>query len=239
MLWDDVMQFLIPVWLCRHPCRVWETAKRTTRQANTEADGDGRLPSVFCPGAVFRVGHNLPCAAPLRRGNHRPAQANAAQRLRCHGEAVPPSFGMLHSGVSCRSNTFVIYKLPTLPVIFSLDLRVHDILCLGLRLDWWGWKCRDYSTEGAQGRNRIQGGSGRGDPRYHGLHYVSLSAAASTLSLCSGGVQELHPEIHALFMWMTVTCLDPGLSNCTTQIVLVNINGDEAENINPTQQLGK
>ncbi|GAA6227750.1 ADP-sugar pyrophosphatase [Lates japonicus] len=36
-----------------------------------------------------------------------------------------------------------------------------------------------------------------------------------------------------------VTCLDPGLSNCTTQIVLVNINGDEAENINPTQQLGE
>lgn len=35
-----------------------------------------------------------------------------------------------------------------------------------------------------------------------------------------------------------VTCLDPGLSNCTTQIVLVNINGDEGENINPTQQLG-
>uniref|UniRef100_A0A3B4XQG4 ADP-sugar pyrophosphatase n=1 Tax=Seriola lalandi dorsalis TaxID=1841481 RepID=A0A3B4XQG4_SERLL len=34
-----------------------------------------------------------------------------------------------------------------------------------------------------------------------------------------------------------VTCLDPGLSNCTTQIVLVNINGDEAGNINPTQQL--
>lgn len=38
---------------------------------------------------------------------------------------------------------------------------------------------------------------------------------------------------------MTVTCLDPGLSNCTTQIVLVNINGDEDENINPTQQLGE
>ncbi|XP_047431841.1 ADP-sugar pyrophosphatase [Mugil cephalus] len=35
-----------------------------------------------------------------------------------------------------------------------------------------------------------------------------------------------------------VTCLDPGLSNCTTQIVLVNINGDEMENVNPTQQLG-
>ncbi|XP_053719923.1 ADP-sugar pyrophosphatase [Synchiropus splendidus] len=35
-----------------------------------------------------------------------------------------------------------------------------------------------------------------------------------------------------------VTCLDPGLSNCTTQIVMVNINGDELENINPTQQLG-
>uniref|UniRef100_A0A3Q3KJ58 ADP-sugar pyrophosphatase n=1 Tax=Mastacembelus armatus TaxID=205130 RepID=A0A3Q3KJ58_9TELE len=36
-----------------------------------------------------------------------------------------------------------------------------------------------------------------------------------------------------------VTCLDPGLSNCTNQIVLVNINGDEAENIHPTQQLGE
>ncbi|KAM4615312.1 ADP-sugar pyrophosphatase [Polymixia lowei] len=36
-----------------------------------------------------------------------------------------------------------------------------------------------------------------------------------------------------------VTCLDPGLSNCTTQMVMVNINGDDQENINPTQQLGK
>uniref|UniRef100_A0A672QWM4 ADP-sugar pyrophosphatase-like n=1 Tax=Sinocyclocheilus grahami TaxID=75366 RepID=A0A672QWM4_SINGR len=35
-----------------------------------------------------------------------------------------------------------------------------------------------------------------------------------------------------------VTCLDPGLSNCTTQMVMVHINGDDSENINPTQQLG-
>ncbi|AWP03394.1 putative ADP-sugar pyrophosphatase, partial [Scophthalmus maximus] len=35
-----------------------------------------------------------------------------------------------------------------------------------------------------------------------------------------------------------VTCLDPGLSNGTTQIILVNINGDHMENINLTQQLG-
>lgn len=35
-----------------------------------------------------------------------------------------------------------------------------------------------------------------------------------------------------------VTCLDPGLSNCTTQIVIVHINGDDIENIHPTQQLG-
>ncbi|KAK3544656.1 hypothetical protein QTP86_025603, partial [Hemibagrus guttatus] len=34
-----------------------------------------------------------------------------------------------------------------------------------------------------------------------------------------------------------VTCLDPGLSNGSTQIVMVNINGDDPENINPTQQL--
>lgn len=36
-----------------------------------------------------------------------------------------------------------------------------------------------------------------------------------------------------------VTCLDPGLSNCTTQIVMVNINGDDVENLNPTQELGE
>ncbi|KAJ8384334.1 hypothetical protein AAFF_G00205870 [Aldrovandia affinis] len=35
-----------------------------------------------------------------------------------------------------------------------------------------------------------------------------------------------------------VTCLDPGLSNCTTKIVMVNINGDDPENVHPTQQLG-
>lgn len=35
-----------------------------------------------------------------------------------------------------------------------------------------------------------------------------------------------------------VTCLDPGLSNCTTPMVMVHINGDDSENINPTQQLG-
>lgn len=33
---------------CHHPCRIWETVKRTTRQANTEADGD-RLNIFFPP----------------------------------------------------------------------------------------------------------------------------------------------------------------------------------------------
>lgn len=42
-----------------------------------------------------------------------------------------------------------------------------------------------------------------------------------------------------VIVWIAVTCLDPGLSNCTTQIIMVNINGDEMENINPTQQLGE
>ncbi|XP_037837014.1 ADP-sugar pyrophosphatase isoform X2 [Kryptolebias marmoratus] len=36
-----------------------------------------------------------------------------------------------------------------------------------------------------------------------------------------------------------VTCLDPGLSNSTTHTVLVNINGDDVENIHPVQQLGE
>ncbi len=38
---------------------------------------------------------------------------------------------------------------------------------------------------------------------------------------------------------LLVTCLDPGLSNCTTPMVMVHINGDDSENINPTQQLGE
>ncbi|XP_041113642.1 ADP-sugar pyrophosphatase [Polyodon spathula] len=33
-------------------------------------------------------------------------------------------------------------------------------------------------------------------------------------------------------------CLDPGLTNCTTHIVTVNINGDDPENIKPKQKLG-
>lgn len=42
-----------------------------------------------------------------------------------------------------------------------------------------------------------------------------------------------------LALILSVTCIDPGLSNCSTQIVMVNINGDDIENINPAQQLGK
>ncbi|KAG9335617.1 hypothetical protein JZ751_004382 [Albula glossodonta] len=34
-----------------------------------------------------------------------------------------------------------------------------------------------------------------------------------------------------------VTCLDPGLSNSSTHIVMVTINGDDPDNINPIQQL--
>ncbi|XP_036095942.1 ADP-sugar pyrophosphatase isoform X2 [Molossus molossus] len=35
-----------------------------------------------------------------------------------------------------------------------------------------------------------------------------------------------------------VICMDPGLSNCTTHIVTVTINGDEAENVRPKAKLG-
>ncbi|XP_023617732.1 ADP-sugar pyrophosphatase isoform X2 [Myotis lucifugus] len=34
------------------------------------------------------------------------------------------------------------------------------------------------------------------------------------------------------------TCMDPGLSNCTTHIVTVTINGDEAENVRPKPNPG-
>lgn len=34
-------------------------------------------------------------------------------------------------------------------------------------------------------------------------------------------------------------CLDPGVSNSTTHIVSVTINGDDAENTRPKQKLGE
>lgn len=185
---------------------------------------------------------------PPRCRNHRPAETNATQRLRCYGEAVSPSFGMLHSGVSCRSNIFVMYNFPTLLVlIFGCTTHFWSwkhIFYLELRVNRWGGKCRDYSPEGAERRDRLQGGSSGSHPRYHGTHTSYLIALVSNLvcvlsCVYSGGFWGLCNDFFSHFIWIAVTCLDPGLSNCTTQMVLVNINGDEAENINPTQQLGK
>lgn len=123
------------------------------------------------------------------------------------------------------------------PCVFSDTLNLVPEL---LRVDWWGRKRRGCCTEGAQRRNWIQRGSGWSHPRYH----------HTQANICiSGGVQGIHTQFLTLqnilwwlqrfFFWITVTCLDPGLSNCTTQTVLVNINGDDLENINPTQQLGE
>lgn len=110
--------FSLPVLtLCHRPCRIWETTKRTTRQANTEADGAHRpvlFPFLNPCWDLFNIGHIVSCEMlHLRRGNHRPAETDAAQRLRRDGEAVSPSVGMLHSGVSCRSNIFVNSNFPT------------------------------------------------------------------------------------------------------------------------------
>ncbi|KAG9489911.1 hypothetical protein GDO78_005692, partial [Eleutherodactylus coqui] len=35
-----------------------------------------------------------------------------------------------------------------------------------------------------------------------------------------------------------VSCLDPGLSNCTTHVVTVHINGDDSVNVKPKPKLG-
>ncbi|XP_040001147.1 ADP-sugar pyrophosphatase isoform X1 [Xiphias gladius] len=66
----------------------------------------------------------------------------------------------------------------------------------------------------------------------HTAHLIASAASPA----CILSLQWSH--IHFYLRELKLTCLDPGLSNCTTQIVLVNINGDEVENINPTQQLG-
>lgn len=92
----------------------------------------------------------------------------------------------------------------------------------------------------------------------HTAHLIASAASpACILSLQWSHIhfylRELKCKLYILKVWevykcvvlcnvialIVVTCLDPGLSNCTTQIVLVNINGDEVENINPTQQLGE
>lgn len=83
------------------------------------------------------------------------------------------------------------------------------------------------------------------------IYLIALAASLGCIlsPACVRGVQGFHTHFFQIFgtnnedssvvVWIAVTCLDPGLSNCTTQIVLVNINGDEMENINPTQQLGE
>uniref|UniRef100_A0A452RKT2 ADP-sugar pyrophosphatase n=1 Tax=Ursus americanus TaxID=9643 RepID=A0A452RKT2_URSAM len=43
-----------------------------------------------------------------------------------------------------------------------------------------------------------------------------------------GGVAECSPAV----------CMDPGLTNCTTHIVTVTINGDDAENVRPKPKPG-
>lgn len=94
------LQNLIAHFICSKT-REWETAKRMTRMVNT-ADGE-------CLG--FRLHFSVRFAGwqsftrfARRCRDHRPAEADAPQRLCGDGEAVPPTFGMLHSGVSCRSD---------------------------------------------------------------------------------------------------------------------------------------
>lgn len=64
--------------------------------------------------------------------------------------------------------------------------------------------------------------------------YININSVQPTLDVNHG--KEISPCSVSLY---SVTCLDPGLSNCSTHIVMVNINGDDLENINPKQQLGK
>lgn len=108
--------------------------------------------------------------------------------------------------------------------------------------------CLLFGTQGWLMRGKVQRlqhwGSWRKKPDSRGKWSGSPQvSSAQTLYLiadlisCAGG--GFRTDFYTLFIWITVTCLDPGLSNCTTQIILVNINGDEAENINPTQQLGE
>lgn len=81
---------------------------------------------------------------------------------------------MLHSGVSCRSDSFSL----TVMEISLIDTRIfychsfvfwHSVLfsvSAVLRVDWRRWNCRGCSTEGAEGRNRLQRGGSRSHSRY-------------------------------------------------------------------------
>ena len=42
-----------------------------------------------------------------------------------------------------------------------------------------------------------------------------------------------------LSLFSVAVCMDPGLTNCTTHIVTVTINGDDAENVRPKPKPGE
>lgn len=42
-----------------------------------------------------------------------------------------------------------------------------------------------------------------------------------------------------LSLLSVAVCMDPGLTNCTTHIVTVTINGDDAENVRPKPKPGE
>lgn len=142
-----------------------------------------------------------------------------------------------------------------MPYVCFLTRLKQNIVSALLRVDWRWRKRRGCRTEGAKRRNRLQGGSGRGDPRYQHTHTNYLFGCICCLlwlylisCVCPRGSGVPHSFFYlrkknngdsCVVVWIAVTCLDPGMSNCTTQVILVNINGDEMENINPTQQLGE
>lgn len=53
--------------------------------------------------------------------------------------------------------------------------------------------------------------------------------------------QGLEPVSHFLrqLSLFTAVCMDPSLSNCTTHVVTVTINGDDAGNVKPKPKPGK
>lgn len=72
---------------------------------------------------------------------------------------------------------------------------------------------------------------------FYCIRYISVKAF-DKMSRCLTPALKNEPLLSQMCL-LAALCLDPGMSNSTTHIVSVIINGDEAENTRPKQNLGE
>lgn len=173
-----------------NPTRVWETAKRTTRQANTDADGERLCCELWtllgcrsssCNSLSPQVLESSPCWSGRSTKTAWwwwsssvllwDATLWSFLQVRC----LPNNLSFMPQKIT--KNIFTCSLSSNFPVVcnhyslfngmgaFIKNLFIKTLFVL-FRVDWWGRKRRSLCTEGAKRRNWLQRGSGRSHPRY-------------------------------------------------------------------------